>query len=180
MTKTTALDTVLALFKTDAKLTPKQINDAVGRGNYAAKHVLYLKLAGHDIEATKDGRSVVTYTYKGINPNVDVTVKAADRRAKDILVKTPIVAKTPSVAKVPAKTPIVAKTPSVAKTPIVAKKPKVIVTHDDDIPVMDRGRKSSKRVDDVEATFGSSGSVGSYSVDADWDSLDSTNIRHLI
>ena len=153
MTKTTALDTVLALFKTDAKLTPKQINDAVGRGNYAAKHVLYLKLAGHDIEATKDGRSVVTYTYKGINPNVDVTVKAADRRAKDILVKTPI----------------------------VAKKPKVIVTHDDDdIPVMDRGRKSSKRVDDVEATFGSSGSVGSYSVDADWDSLDSTNIRHLI
>ena len=174
MTKTTALDTVLALFKTDAKLTPKQINDAVGRGNYAAKHVLYLKLAGHDIEATKDGRSVVTYTYKGINPNVDVTVKAADRRAKDILVKTPIVAKTPSVAKVPAKIL------SVAKTPIVAKKPKVIVTHDDDIPVMDRGRKSSKRVDDVEATFGSSGSVGSYSVDADWDSLDSTNIRHLI
>ena len=179
MTKMTALDTVLALFKSETKLTPKRINDAVGRGNYAAKHVLYLKLAGHNIEATKDGRSVVTYAYKGINPNVDVTVKAADRRVKGILATT---AKPAQVAK---EKPVAVK--SSAKTPIVAKKPKVIISHtsdnrslDDDIPVMDRGRKSSKRVDDVEATFGSSGSVGSYSVDADWDSLDSTNISHLI
>ena len=176
MTKMTALDTVLALFKAETNLTPKQINDAVGRGNYAAKHVLYLKLAGHDIEATKDGRSVVNYTYKGINPNVDVTVKAADRRVKDILTTTVKIAAVPIPAQVTKEKPVVVKAP--------AKKPKVVVSHidedEDDVPVMDRGRKSSKRVDDVEATFGSSGSIGSYSVDADWDQVDELNIKHLI
>lgn len=35
-------------------------------------------------------------------------------------------------------------------------------------------------VDDVEATFGSSGSIGSYSVDADWDNVPSNiNLREL-
>lgn len=168
MTKMTVLDTVLALFKAETKLTPKQINDAVGRGNYAAKHVLYLKLAGHDIETEKDGRSVVAYTYKGINPNVDITVKAADRRVKDMLIKAPVVS-----VPVPVKN---------TKPAVKAKKPKVVVTHtdEDDVPVMDRGRKSSKKTDEVEATFGSSGSVGSYSVDADWDSTDGLNIKHLL
>lgn len=176
MTKMTALDTVLALFKAETKLTPKQINDAVGRGNYAAKHVLYLKLAGHDIEATKDGRSVVNYTYKGINPNVDVTVKAADRRVKDILSTTAKIAAVSVPAQVTKEKPVAVKVP--------AKKPKVVVSHidedEDDVPVMDRGRKSSKKIDEVEATFGSSGSVGSYSVDADWDQVDELNIKHLI
>jgi hypothetical protein len=182
MTKTTVLDTVLALFKAETKLTPKQINDSVGRGNYAAKHVLYLKLAGHDIETEKQGRSVVSYTYKDLVPNFDASVKPADRRAKTMLVpksKTdtapvPVVTESVEVKSVKATKPVEVK---------AAKKSKVVVTHadeDDDVPVMDRARKSSKKVDEVEDTFGSSGSVGSYSVDADWDSTDGLDIRHLI
>ena len=118
----------------------------------------------------------MNYTYKGINPNVDVTVKAADRRVKDILTTTVKIAAVPIPAQVTKEKPVVVKAP--------AKKPKVVVSHidedEDDVPVMDRGRKSSKRVDDVEATFGSSGSIGSYSVDADWDQVDELNIKHLI
>ena len=56
-----------------------------------------------------------------------------------------------------------------------AKTVKTVIV-DDDVPVMDRGRKSRKSVDDVEATFGSSGTIGSYSVDADWDTVPS-NIK---
>lgn len=182
MTKTTVLDTVLALFKAETELTPKQINDAVGRGNYAAKHVLYLKLAGHGIETEKQGRSVVSYTYKGLDPNFDASVKPADRRAKTMLVpksKTvtkpvPVVAESVEVKSVKATKTVKAK---------AVKKPKVVVTHadeDDDVPVMDRAVKSRKKIDEVEETFGSSGSVGSYSVDPDWDSVNSTDIRHLL
>jgi hypothetical protein len=179
MTKTTVLDTVLALFKSETKLTPKQINDAVGRGNYAAKHVLYLKLSGHDIETEKQGRSVVSYTYKGLDANFDASVKPVDRRAKTMLatkvVPKSVVAKAKDVAKA-AEVPVPATKPVKAKTEKKAKK----VVEIADVPVMDRAVKSRKKMDEVEETFGSSGSVGSYSVDPDWDSVNSTDIRHLL
>ena len=178
MTKTTVLDTVLALFKAETKLTPKQINDAVGRGNYAAKHVLYLKLSGHDIETEKQGRSVVSYTYKGLDPNFDASVKPVDRRAKTMLatkvVPKSVVAKAAEVP-VPAM-PVPATKVAKVKTEKKAKK----VVEIADVPVMDRAVKSRKKMDEVEETFGSSGSVGSYSVDPDWDSVNSTDIRHLL
>jgi len=173
MTKTTVLDTVLALFKSETKLTPKQINDAVGRGNYAAKHVLYLKLSGHDIETEKQGRSVVSYTYKGLDPNFDASVKPVDRRAKTMLA-TKVVPK--SVVAKAAEVPVPATKPVKAKTEKKAKK----VVEIADVPVMDRAVKSRKKMDEVEEPFGSSGSVGSYSVDPDWDSVNSTDIRHLL
>jgi hypothetical protein len=72
---------------------------------------------------------------------------------------------------------------AVATEKMAAKKPKVVVTHadeDDDVPVMDRARKSSRKIDEVEETFGTSGSVGSYSVDADWDDMSDVNIKHLL
>jgi hypothetical protein len=61
-------------------------------------------------------------------------------------------------------------------------KSKTVMTHtdEDDVPVMDRARKSSKKVDEVESTFASSFSIDSYSVDADWDQVDELNIKHLI
>jgi hypothetical protein len=42
---------------------------------------------------------------------------------------------------------------------------------------MDHSRKSRRNVDDVEAVFGSTGNVGSYSVDRDWDEVTSSFSR---
>ena len=177
MAKTTVLDTVLALFKSETKLTPQQINDAVGRGNYAAKHVLYLKLSGHDIETEKQGRSVVSYTYKGLDPNFDASVKPVDRRAKTMLANKTKVTAVPAPVVVDAPVVAVPK-PVKVSAPKVKKEKKVVEIAD--VPVMDRATKSRKKIDEVEETFGTSGSVGSYSVDPDWDSVNSTDIRHLL
>ena len=160
----------LQLFDVVGKsVTPDEINKHVGRGDYAAKYMSFLRgRHGFEFTVTKNGRSVLHYTLTKEPTN------AAEVRAKATAVKVKAV-KTPKVkeSKVSVETTEV-------KAP--AKKPKIVVTHtdEDDVPVMDRARKSSKKVDEVEATFGSSGSVGSYSVDADWDSTDGLNIKHLI
>ena len=82
--KSTALDLALEILKTKKTVTPAELNAYVGKGNYASKYVLYLKLAGHDIATNKNGRTVVSYGYVGINPNVDTSIKAADRRVSKI------------------------------------------------------------------------------------------------
>jgi hypothetical protein len=160
----------LQLFDVVGKsVTPDEINKHVGRGDYAAKYMSFLRgRHGFEFTVTKNGRNVLHYTLTKEPEN------AAEVRAKATAVKVKAV-KAPKVkeSKVSVETTEV-------KAPV--KKPKVVVTHtdEDDVPVMDRARKSSKKVDEVEATFGSSGSVGSYSVDADWDSTDGLNIKHLI
>lgn len=160
----------LQLFDAVGKsVTPDEINKHVGRGDYAAKYMSFLRgRHGFEFTVTKNGRSVLHYTLTKEPANAaDVRAKATDVKVK--VTKAPKVKADKVETEVPA-----------VKAP--AKKPKVVVTHtdEDDVPVMDRGRKSSKKVDEVEATFGSSGSVGSYSVDADWDSTDGLNIKHLI
>ena len=60
--------------------------------------------------------------------------------------------------------------------PVKVKPAKTIVI-EDDVPVMDHSRKSRRNVDDVEAVFGSTGNVGSYSVDRDWDEVTSSFSR---
>ena len=160
----------LQLFDVVGKsVTPDEINKHVGRGDYAAKYMSFLRgRHGFEFTVTKNGRSVLHYTLTKEPANAaDVRAKATDVKVK--------VTKAPKVKADKVETEV-----SAVKAP--AKKPKVVVTHtdEDDVPVMDRARKSSKKVDEVEATLGSSGSVGSYSVDADWDSTDGLDIRHLI
>jgi hypothetical protein len=163
----------LQLFDVVGKsVTPDEINKHVGRGDYAAKYMSFLRgRHGFEFTVTKNGRSVLHYTLTKEPAN------AADVRAKATAVKPVKPAKVKAV-----KTVETTEVPAMPAVKAPAKKPKVIVTHtdEDDVPVMDRGRKSSKKTDEVEATFGSSGSVGSYSVDADWDSTDGINIKHLI
>jgi len=164
MAKSTALTRVLELFKDKVTVSPDQINKHVGKGNYASKYVLYLKLEGHDIETVKDGRSVVTYTYKGLNSAVDTSVKKSERRAHNFLKGSakPVQAKKVAEPKEPvvkAEKAKVEKTVKVAKT-AKPKKEKVAK----DRPLMDRIVKSN---DIVQETFGSDGTIGS--IDTDWD-----------
>jgi len=170
MAKNTALDLALDLFKSKGTVTPDQINKHVGKGNYASKYVLYLKLAGHDITTTKQGRTVVSYTYVGINPNVDTSVKAADRRAGSMLTGK-------SVVKAAKPAPVKAAKPEPKKTAKPAKeKPaaKPIMTKEEikkaTAAIMALREKDKNVKDEVTKVLGSSGAVSSYGVDADWDS----------
>jgi hypothetical protein len=165
----------LQLFDAVGKsVTPDEINNHVGRGDYAAKYMSFLRgRHGFEFSVTKNGRSVISYTLLSEPDN------AAEVRAKATMTKPAKPVKVKAEKKVKEKKEVTA----VATEKMAAKKPKVVVTHadeDDDVPVMDRARKSSRKIDEVEETFGTSGSVGSYSVDADWDDMSDVNIKHLL
>jgi len=156
MAKNTALDLALSLFKSKGTVTPDQINKHVGKGNYASKYVLYLKLAGHDITTTKQGRTVVSYTYVGINKNIDTSIKAADRRAGSMLTGKPVVKAAkpePKKAAKPAKEKPAAK-PVMTKEEIKKATAAIMAL-----------REKDKNVKTVVSE-----PVSSYGVDADWDS----------
>ena len=67
----------LQLFELGKAVTPKEINDHVGRGDYAAKYISFLRgRHGFEFSVQKDGRSVVSYTLIAEPKN------AAEVRAK--------------------------------------------------------------------------------------------------
>lgn len=141
----------LEILKPGVTVTPDELEKHVGNGPYAAKHVWFLRKLGHDITVNKNGRTVVSYTYNGVNTAQPVPEKPAPAPAK---------------AK-----------PAKAKVAKPSKPAKVVEVEDeDDVPVMDRG--SRKPVDDVEDTFGSTGALAA--VDADWDSVEGLDLKKLI
>jgi hypothetical protein len=147
----------LELFATKATLTPKEIDDHVKNGPYAAKHIWFLRKHGHDISVNKDGRSVVSYTYNG---TVDLSM---------IKAKAPAKAKTKAKAPAPVKEKD-APAPAAKKSKkVVMKKPKKVV--DDAVAV----KRPKKVVDDAEAAFGTTGAV-SHAVDPDWDKVDVSDL----
>lgn len=162
----------LAVLQLGKTVTPQDINDHVGTGDYAAKYVSFLNTRyGFTITANKDGRRVVSYT-----------VIAEPANAADLRAQTPKAAK----AKVAAKAPKVA-APKAAKAP--AKSAKSVA----DIKAANLAKlkevaanrtKAAKRVrefDDVTEQFGTSGEVGtSFNVDRDWDSIDGLDLSKLL
>ena len=144
----------LAVFKLNKPVTPKEINDCVGTGDYAAKYVSFLNTRyGFTIEAQRDGRRVVSYTMIAEPANV------ADLRSMQPKTASNVVAMPkakPAKVKVAKPAPVVQK--AAAAKVKAAPKPKV--------------------KDEVVETFGSSGSVGS--VDADWDSVDGVDLRKIV
>ena len=67
----------LQLFEVGKAVTPSEINDHVGRGDYAAKYISFLRgRHGFEFSVQKDGRTAVSYTLVSEPDN------AADVRAK--------------------------------------------------------------------------------------------------
>lgn len=166
----------LAVLQLGKTVTPAEINDHVGTGDYAAKYVSFLNTRyGFTITANKDGRRVVSYTVIAEPANV------ADLRAMQ-----PKAAKAPKAA-----APKAAKAPKVvaAKAAAPAKSAKSVA----DIKAANLAKlkevganrtKAAKRVrefDDVTEQFGTSGEVGtSFNVDRDWDSIDGLDLSKLL
>ena len=176
----------LDLFKPGKTVTPKEINDFVNRGPYAAKIVWFLRKWGHDITVNKTGRSVDSYTYNG-GPTLD-EMNAKMNEGKPVKTPKPKIekAKKPKVVKAKKPKVVKAKTTSEKKVSMPNERgpfeenAKKFMKHrekQEDAPVMDAIFKSSG--DEVEDTFGSSGSIGGFSVDPDWDSADEVNVKNL-
>ena len=172
----------LAVLKLGKTVTPAEINDHVGTGDYAAKYVSFLNTRyGFTITANKDGRKVVSYTMIAEPSN------AADLRAATPKVKiAKPAAKAPkakSVAKVLKLTMAEAKE---IRDEVKAEKAAEIKAKNlatlKAVAAKAKARKSKIReFDDVTETFGTSGEVGtSFNVDRDRDSVEGLDLSKLL
>lgn len=140
----------LAVFKLNKPVTPKEINDCVGTGDYAAKYVSFLNTRyGFNITAQRDGRRVVSYTM------VAEPANAAELRGTQ-----PKSAKVVKMPKAKSFAPVVNK----MMLPVVQKAAAI--------------KLSRKPKDEVQETFGTDGTVGS--IDGDWDSIDGLDLRKIV
>lgn len=145
----------LAVIKLNKPVTPKEINDYVGTGDYAAKYISFLRRDGFVFDCTKDGRRIVSYTLVGEPKNAEYFRNLQPKQ------KASAPAKQTKTVKVPAVKPA-SKTANLAKA-AAAKVP------------------AKKKVDAVEKTFGSSGEIASsYAVDNGWDSMDNVDVKDFL
>lgn len=171
MSKTAAQFVALEFLKQKGSATPAEINAHVGKGNYAAKYVCYLKLYGYEIETVKDGRTVTEYKFISDGDSATRNFKwvAPADRGK---VKTPKV-KAAKVAKPKASKPV--KVRQSKQTPSA--------------PVKKAARNALKDRADAEADrllaeigMKNAGEYagGTYSVDPDWDSMDGIDVANFL
>jgi len=171
MSKMAAHFVALEFLKSKGTATPAEINAHVGKGNYAAKYVCYLKLYGYEIETVKDGRTVTEYKFISDGDSATRNFKwvAPADRGK---VKTPKV-KAAKVAKPKASKPV--KVRQSKQTPSA--------------PVKKAARNALKDRADAEADRllaeigmknGGEYAGGTYSVDPDWDSMDGIDVANFL
>lgn len=164
----------LQLFdKIGKAVTPSEINAHVGRGDYAAKYISFLRgRHGFEFSVQKDGRTVVSYTliYEPDNA-ADVRAMAAGSGS----VKAAKAAK-PKAAK--------AAKPKASK-PVKARQSKQTAT----APVKKAARnvlkeRADKEADALLAEIGMKNAGeyagGTYSIDPDWDSMDGIDVANFL
>lgn len=191
MALTPILVKVLEVTKVNVAVTPTEINDYIGAGNYASKWVLYLKNNGYQFDVKKDGRSVVSYTLIQRPANdAELIAAVTNKKSKAKTAKAPKVAKTKSVAKVLKLTMAEAKEirDEVAAEKAAEIKAKNLETMKK-VAAKFKTAKAPKKVskkkvrefDDVTEQFGTSGEVGtSFSVERDWDSVEGLDLSKLL
>lgn len=153
----------LAVMPVGVAVTPAEIEASVNNGPYAAKYISFLRRLGFEVSVQKDGRNVVSYTI------VSEPADAADhRKLKESKPKAAPAAKAPNEKKVKVVATAKPKKAKVVKQKAAAAKPKR------EKSIMDAN------YDEVEKTFGSSGAIGNYSVDPDWDSMDGIDVGNFL
>lgn len=73
---------ILRLFQKKTNLTPDEINNHIGKGNYASKHILYLKILGYEFDTVRDGRNIDYYSLVKEPDNSDELIDGAVNRKK--------------------------------------------------------------------------------------------------
>ena len=170
----------LAVLQLGKTVTPQEINDHVGTGDYAAKYVSFLNTRyGFKITANKDGRKVVSYTVIA-EPDNASDLRAMQPKAPKLKVKS---IKAPKVAKVATPKVVVSNEPKDLEA-IKAKNLETMRKVAAKAKAKKAPKASKKKVrefDDVTEQFGTSGEVGtSFSVERDWDSIEGLDLSKLI
>lgn len=181
----------LAVIKLGVPVTPQEINDHVGTGDYAAKYISFLRTRnGFEFTIQKDGRSVVSYTLIKEPADADalrnLQPKAKTAKAPKVAkVKT---AKAPKMVEINIDGPVskaeydaaMAEKAAEAK----AKNLEKIKAVGQKFAAAKKRKVKAKKVrefDDVTEQFGTSGEVGtSFSVERDWDSIDGLDLSKLL
>jgi len=169
MTKLAAHFIALEFLKSKGSATPAEINAHVGRGNYAAKYVCYLKLEGYEIETVKSGKTVTEYKFisDGDSATRNYQWVPPAKRGAAPKQKTAKAA-TPKVSK-PVKVRQSKQTPSAP-----AKKAARNVLKD----------RADAEADRLLAEIGMKNAGeyagGTYSVDPDWDSMDGIDVANFL
>lgn len=145
----------LAVIKLNKPVTPKEINDYVGTGDYAAKYISFLRRDGFVFDCTKDGRRIVSYTLVAEPKNAEYFRNMQPKQK----------------AAAPAKQAKTVKVTAVKTAPKAANLAKAAAAK----------APAKKKVDAVEKTFGSSGEIASsYAVDNGWDSMDNVDVKDFL
>ena len=182
----------LAVLQLGKTVTPADINNHVGTGDYAAKYVSFLNTRyGFTITTQKDGRKVVSYTMIAEPANVAELRSATPKAPKAKTVKLSTIVKKVNKKFTTAKAlglttaeanEIRAEVAAEKAEDVKAKNLAMIkkVAEKQAAAKKRKSTKSSKKTrefDDVTEQFGTSGEVGtSFSVDKDWDSIDLNNV----
>lgn len=191
---TPTLYQVLQITKMGVPVTPTEINDHIGKGNYASKHILYLKILGYDFTVTKSGQSVVSYTLIKVPDNHNDLIDAASNKKNKVKApKAAKVAKPKTVtyivpsnletAVTGAKTQVVPKATKKAKPAksVADIKAKNLETLKNVGAKFKAAKKRVREFDDVTEQFGTSGEVAtSFSIDNDFDSVEGLDLSKLI
>jgi hypothetical protein len=172
----------LAVIQLNKSVTPTEINDCVGTGDYAAKYISFLRRDGFVFDTAKDGRKIVAYTliaepvnaayFRGMQPKRDKLVEQVKLEGKQYAVlkaKGELFSQKAAKAK-QEKTPEEIKAKNLVTMQKVTAKSKA-----------KKVKQKSKRFDYVEKELGSTGEIAtSFTVDADWDSMQGVDVKSLI
>ena len=159
----------LQLFTVGKAVTPTEINTHVGRGDYAAKYISFLRNRhGFEFTVQKDGRTVLSYTLVSEPSNAAEVRARADASAPAAKTK---VAKAPKVKSAKAAKPV--KVRQSKQTAPVAKAARNVLK--------DRADAEADRLlSEIGMKNAGEYAGGTYSVDPDWDSMDGIDVANFL
>jgi hypothetical protein len=162
----------LEVLKVNTPVTPVAIDKHVGIDGYSSKHIWFLRKLGFVIDATKDGRTVTSYT-----------LVSEPATAEEIRAGKPKKAKAEKTEKVAAKKAAPKKTAEKKVSPKVSPK-KVSPKSKTEKSVKSKNLKTIKKVakarKDLEDMIKAEPVATSYAIDPDWDSTDNIKVADLI
>jgi hypothetical protein len=172
MSKNAAHFVALAFLKSKGSATPAEINAHVGKGNYAAKYVCYLKLEGYEIETVKNGRTVVEYKF--ISDGDSATrnyqwVPPAQRNGT----AAPKQKKIKAAAKPKASKPVkVRQSKQTASAPVKKAARQILKDRAD--------AEADRLLAEIGMKNAGEYAGGTYSIDPDWDSMDGIDVANFL
>lgn len=177
MTKIAAHFVALDFLKSKGSATPDEINTHVGRGNYAAKYVCYLKLEGYEIETIKAGRTVTEYKFISDGDSATrnyqwVPPAQRGKTAAPKQKKTKIARDAKAVFEKASKSIKVRQSKQTPSAPVKKAARNVLKDRAD--------AEADRLLAEIGMKNAGEYAGGTYSVDPDWDSMDGIDVANFL